>query len=236
MTPEIQILIVTAATIAFVHTLLGPDHYLPFAVMARARGWSLRKVTGITLVCGLGHIVGSIVLGFVGVALGTAIATLEWIETVRGELAAWGLIAFGLVYLAWGLRRAHKGRPHSHLHAHGDLVHSHAHNHHGEHAHVHTADDSKSLTPWAIFLIFVLGPCEPLIPLLMYPAARESMLGVVLVTATFGLVTVVTMLGAVILTVWGLQRVKVPGLARFGHALAGGTVLVCGVSIHLVGH
>jgi len=25
---------------------------------------------------------------------------------------------------------------------------------------------------WALFLIFVFGPCEPLIPLIMYPAAK----------------------------------------------------------------
>ena len=42
---EIQILIVTAASIGFFHTLFGPDHYLPFIVMAKARKWSMVKTT-----------------------------------------------------------------------------------------------------------------------------------------------------------------------------------------------
>ena len=37
LTPEILLLLTSAAGIAFVHTLLGPDHYLPFVSMAVAR-------------------------------------------------------------------------------------------------------------------------------------------------------------------------------------------------------
>jgi nickel/cobalt exporter len=237
MTEEIQILTATAATIAFVHTLMGPDHYLPFVAMAKARRWDIRKVISITLLCGVGHIVGSIALGLIGVALGTTIASLEWFESVRGDVAAWGLIAFGLTYLAWGLQRAYKNRTHVHIHSHGDSAHSHSHGHSHSHAHLHQAEGGagKSLTPWIIFVIFVLGPCEPLIPLLMYPAAKESMTGLVLVTATFGVVTMLTMLGAVLVSTWGLKAVKLPKLERFGHAMAGGTILMCGLSISFLG-
>ncbi len=38
MSHEIVVLGIAAASIGFFHTLLGPDHYLPFIVMARARG------------------------------------------------------------------------------------------------------------------------------------------------------------------------------------------------------
>lgn len=236
MTEDIQILMFSAATLAFVHTLMGPDHYLPFVAMAKAGRWSMKKVAAVTLVCGLGHIVGSIALGFIGVAFGTAIAKLEWFESVRGEFAAWALIAFGLMYLAWGMQRLYKATAHTHAHSHGELVHRHSHGHGQEgHAHVHQDGASKRLTPWLIFIIFVLGPCEPLIPLLMYPAAKESVIGLVGVTATFGLVTMLTMLGAVMVSSWGLRAVKVPALERFGHVMAGGTVLMCGLSIQFLG-
>jgi len=33
MSNELMILLVTAASIGFFHTLLGPDHYLPFIVI-----------------------------------------------------------------------------------------------------------------------------------------------------------------------------------------------------------
>lgn len=54
MTPEIMILLVTAASIGFLHTLFGPDHYLPFIVMAKARQWSKTKTAWITRPAGLG--------------------------------------------------------------------------------------------------------------------------------------------------------------------------------------
>jgi len=183
MTPELAMLTLSAAAIAFVHTLLGPDHYVPFVAMARARGWGLGKTLRITLVCGVGHLAGSVALGLLGIALGIHLATLTWLEGMRANLAAWLLIAFGLAYLAWGLRQAYRRRPHTHWHHHDGFTHSHEHSHQNAHQHVHVAPGQpQSLTPWVIFVIFVLGPCEPLIPLLLYPAAREDLAGVLLVT------------------------------------------------------
>lgn len=244
--PEINVLISSAAVIAFVHTLMGPDHYLPFVSMGVARRWSLRKMLAITAVCGLGHIAGSIALGFLGVALQMQVGSLEWFESVRGDLAAWCLIAVGVVYFAWGVRNAQRNKPHSHWHNHGETPHKHNHNHHKDHSHVHTSesktdDDSllgkgaNSVGPWAIFIIFVLGPCEPLIPLLMYPAAKESTLGLVAVTAVFGVVTMLTMLLAVAVSASGLKRIRVPSLERYGHAIAGATIFGCGSSIAFLG-
>ncbi len=63
LTTEILVLLASAAGIAFVHTLMGPDHYLPFVSMAVARRWSWRRVVVVTLVCGLGHLLGSVALG-----------------------------------------------------------------------------------------------------------------------------------------------------------------------------
>ena len=43
-------LLSTAAILGIVHTILGPDHYVPFVAMGRARGWSLGRTLGITAV------------------------------------------------------------------------------------------------------------------------------------------------------------------------------------------
>lgn len=236
MTPEIIMLTLSAAAIAFVHSVLGPDHYLPFVAMAKARGWTMHKTLKVTLVCGAGHLAGSVALGAVGIALGIQISTLGWLESVRGNLAAWLLIGFGLVYTAWGLRQAYRNRPHTHWHSHGDVTHSHVHSHFTDHAHVHEKEGgSRSLTPWVIFVIFVLGPCEPLIPLLMYPAAQESLAGVLAVTIVFGLVTMLTMLAVVTLAVKGLSRLRLKRFERFGHAVAGSAILFCGLGVALLG-
>ena len=236
MSPEIQVLALSAAAIAFMHTLLGPDHYLPFVAMARARGWSAAKTLRVTLLCGVGHLAGSIALGVAGIYLGVQLASLEWLESMRGQLAAWLLIGFGLAYTAWGLRQAYRNRPHTHWHHHDGLVHSHVHTHHSDHAHVHAKhQESGSLTPWLIFIIFVLGPCEPLIPLLMYPAARESVSGVLLVTVVFGVVTVLTMLLTVAVTLRGLALFRIRKLERYAHAMAGSTILLCGLGVAFLG-
>lgn len=236
MSPEITILVFSAAAIAFTHTILGPDHYLPFIAMAKARRWSIGKSLRITLLCGIGHLLGSVALGLVGITIGAQLASLEWLEGLRGNLAAWLLIGFGLAYTAWGLRQAARNRPHTHWHSHDGVAHSHVHTHHSAHAHVHEASSgNRSLTPWVIFIIFVLGPCEPLIPLLMYPAARESLFGVMLVAGVFGLVTVATMLLTVALTLKGLEKVHIRPLERYTHAIAGATVLACGLAIVFLG-
>ena len=118
-------LIALAAVTGFLHTIAGPDHYLPFVAMVRARGWSLRRTLRITLLCGAGHLGGSVALGLVGIAIGAQLAALEWLEGLRGDLAAWLLIGFGLAYTAWGIRQALRNRPHTHWHEHGGIVHRH---------------------------------------------------------------------------------------------------------------
>ena len=236
MTEPLIILAATAASIGLVHTLIGPDHYVPFIALAGARKWSLSKTLGITAVCGVGHVLGSVVLGGLGILLGLALGGLEWFEGFRGEIAGWLLLGFGLAYMAWGLRQAYRNRPHSHWHSHGDVTHDHLHTHHEAHAHLHEKPAAaRSLAPWLIFVIFVLGPCEPLIPLLMYPAARESLAGVIMVSVVFGAVTVATMLLAVFLSVLGLRNIKLKPFERYGHALAGGAILVCGLSVAFLG-
>jgi len=244
MGDELLILTATAASIAFIHTLIGPDHYVPFIAMSRARGWSVRRTLGVTAACGLAHVVGSVGLGLVGVALGLAIGGLTWIEGVRGQVAGWLLVGFGVAYMAWGLRQAWRNKPHAHAHTHGDgTVHEHRHTHRGGHVHVHEAAEARpgsprelgvrQFVPWVLFTIFVFGPCEPLIPLLMYPAAERSWLGVGLVTFVFGVVTVGTMLGAVLVGQRGLSRLPLGHLERYVHALAGFALIACGAAIQL---
>ena len=238
MTQELSILVATAATIGVLHTLIGPDHYVPFLAMAGARRWSLRRTLGITTVCGFGHVLGSVILGSLGIALGWAVGGLEWLEGIRGGVAAWLLLGFGLAYTAWGLRRAVRNRPHTHWHSHADgMVHEHTHVHHDEHVHAHEARVGqrhiRSVTPWVLFVIFVFGPCEALIPILMYPAAGGSWWGVGLVVLVFGGVTVMTMIGAVTIGYLGISRIPLGRLERYSHALAGLTLVACGLAIQL---
>jgi ABC-type nickel/cobalt efflux system permease component RcnA len=236
MSNELWVLILAAASIGFFHTLFGPDHYLPFIVMSKSGQWSLRKTSLITFLCGLGHVLSSVLLGSVGVAFGIAVTKLEILESFRGNLAAWLLIAFGLVYFIWGARRAWRNKAHHHLHSHknGD-DHEHSHSHHTGHVHAHVEKGKKSMTPWVLFTIFIFGPCEPLIPLLMYPAAKGGFWNIIIVTGVFAAVTIGTMMSVVLISAFGINCVPVLKLERYTHALAGATIFLCGMSIQFLG-
>ncbi len=237
MSGEIAVLAGTAVTLGFVHTLIGPDHYIPFIAMSRARAWSMRKTLWISFLAGLGHVASSVILGFLGLALGIAVAKLEGAETIRGGIAAWLLIGFGLAYFVWGVRRAVRNKPHTHRHLHpGEAAHEHEHGHSCDHAHVHDAPKGKkSITPWVLFTIFVFGPCEPLIPLVMYPAAKHDFGGVLFVAAAFGLATILTMLTIIAVSAYGLSFVRLGRFERYVHALAGAMILVSGLGVKLLG-
>ncbi|MBN2137594.1 MAG: sulfite exporter TauE/SafE family protein [Sedimentisphaerales bacterium] len=236
MDRELGALVITAAWLGFLHTVLGPDHYLPFIMISWARKWSSAKTAVITFLCGIGHIASSVVLGLVGVSLGLVVRRLEIIESFRGNIAAWLMIGFGLAYMVWGLRRAYRKQSHSHSHFHvHSEEHAHTHSHLGDHAHVHDGKAGASITPWALFIVFVFGPCEVLIPILMYPAAEKSFPGVLLVTAVFATATIGTMLGIVLLSRAGVNFLPLAKLERFTHAIAGATICCCGLAIQLLG-
>jgi sulfite exporter TauE/SafE len=231
MSGELASLLSAATAIGFFHTLLGPDHYIPFIVMSKARNWPIGKTGAITFLCGLGHVASSVVLGAIGISAGIALKHLEITESVRGEIAGWLLLAFGIVYFVWGVRRAVRNKPHTHVHAHADgSSHEHEHTHHTVHLHAHAAEN-PSLTPWVLFAIFVFGPCEPLIPLLMYPAAAESAWSVFLVAGTFSFVTIGTMLTVVLCASRGMALLPMKRLERYSHALAGAAIAICGIAI-----
>ena len=69
MNPELKILLITALSLGFIHTVLGPDHYLPFVAMAGARKWPKLKTFFVTFLCGLGHIFSSVAIGAVALLL-----------------------------------------------------------------------------------------------------------------------------------------------------------------------
>ena len=225
----------TAVTIGFIHTIVGPDHYLPFIVMGEARKWTIRKTMFITFLCGIGHVLSSVLLGFIGIAAGISLSKLKFFESFRGNIAAWLLIIFGLVYMLISLRSLYRKKKHIHAHHHTyGIDHEHEHNHFSVHSHIHL-EDKKNVTPWILFLIFVLGPCEPLIPIVMYPAAENNISGVVIVSLLFSVVTIATMMSVVLAFRFGLSHINLRPLERYVNVIAGVTILISGLAIQFLG-
>lgn len=235
MENSIALLSATAVSLGFIHTILGPDHYLPFIVLSEARKWNLRKTMMITFLCGLGHVLSSVLLGFAGIAIGLSVNRLVSVESFRGNIAAWLFIAFGLVYMIISIRSLYRKRKHTHTHFHPDSGnHVHEHSHISEHTHVHETDKTRT-TPWILFLIFVFGPCEPLIPVLMYPAAENNIRGTVIVALLFSIVTIAAMMGIVLAFRLGFSKINLKPVEKYSNVIAGAMILLSGVAIRFLG-
>jgi len=224
MEQQLIVLLTTAIGLGFLHTVLGPDHYVPFIAIARARQWSTKKTAWITGICGLAHVGSSVVIGLFGIGLSIKLTQLEALEAFRGSVAGWLIIAFGLAYLVWGIRKVVSFH-------HREKVMDNLEKESGDSA----KKSYKQLIPWMLFVVFIFGPCEPLIPVLMAPAAEVSTAGMILVAVVFGIVTVGTMLLLVLVPQFGLQKLHFPALKRYGHALAGGLILFSGIGIQFLG-
>lgn len=238
MTGGLMALSITALTIGVTHTLLGPDHYLPFVALARSRNWSRLRTMLVTGLCGIGHVFGSVILGFIGLIAGIAVGKLELFEAFRGDLAATLLFSFGIVYMLWGLWRFFRPGVHSHalLHKAG-IAHPHPHDHRDGETDFSAGESGggSNGSIWIMFIIFVLGPCEPLIPLLMYPASEKNFAAVLTVALVFAVATVCTMLVLVTVLSAGLSSLRLGTLERASHFLAGAAITLCGAAILFLG-
>lgn len=235
MNNSIVLLSITAISIGFVHTILGPDHYLPFIVLSQAKKWSHRKTLIVTFFCGIGHVLSSVILGLIGIAIGVSLTKLVSVESFRGNVAAWLFVAFGFVYMIISVRNLIKKRKHTHSHFHfSGEKHNHEHDHHNSHTHIHEQEEFKT-TPWILFLIFVFGPCEPLIPLVMYPASQHNFHGAVIVSILFSITTITTMMLIVLAFNLGLNKINLKPIEKYSHLIAGAVIFVSGLAILFLG-
>lgn len=225
---QVDVLIWAAITISFLHTIAGPDHYVPFIALSRSRGWSMGRTVLWTVGCGLGHVLSSVLLGLAGAAIGWSLSSLTWMESVRGGIAGWALFCFGLAYTVWGIVRARRDNKHRHFDMNDDgsmYVYEHK---HGE---VVAPKERHRVTPWVMFLIFVLGPCEPMIPLLFAPAVQESWWSMALLISVYTLFTLATMTVMVVVGYYGTAFFKTDKLEKYMTALGGITILTCGTGM-----
>lgn len=237
-------LVAAATSIGAVHTL-APDHWVPFAALARAERWSAWRTTVVTAACGLGHVTASVALGLLGLVFG-----LELLQTVGHRLDSVSgllLIGFGVAYGLWGLNRAVSAHAHSHAHAHG---HVHAHMGIGDRGLGIGCDKSdlghpdprspipdpahRPLTAWSLFLLFSADPCVAVIPLL-FASAPLGWMSTVAVIVAYELATI----GTMVLLVLPARAVATAAHSRWadkwGDALAGGVVATIGVAVILFG-
>ncbi len=203
-----------AFTVGSLHTL-APDHWVPFAALARSRGWSAGRTLRITLACGFGHVTVSALLGALGLLFGIGIIERfgRRMEAAAGLL----LVGFGIAYAIWGLRRAAGRKLHGHSHVHYDHIH-----------------DPGPMTAWTLFLLFSADPCVAVIPLLFAaaPLGAAPAAGIVLV---YEASTLATMVALVLPARAGAGMLRTPWLDRYGDAVAGALIAGVGLAVAALG-
>jgi nickel/cobalt exporter len=208
------VLALAAITVGSLHTI-APDHWVPFAALARAQGWSRARTVRITAACGFGHVTSSVVLGGLALFFGFEMLRLvgERMEAVAGLL----LIGFGLVYTTYGLRRALGAHVHGHHHDHYDHVH-----------------EPRTMTPVALFLLFSADPCVAVIPIL-FAAAPLGVWQTLLVVGAYELATIATMVALVLPASAAARQVRGRWAGRYGDAAAGAVIASVGVLVVALG-
>jgi hypothetical protein len=203
-----------ALSIGSLHTA-APDHWLPFAALARARGWSAGRTARVTLLCGFGHVTVSALFGLLGLLFGVAV--LESLGERMSALAPLLLIGFGVVYALWGLKRVFAPRLHGHAHSHYD--------------HVHEESRTSVRT---LFLLFAADPCVAVVPL-MFAAAPLGPGKTLAIVLLYEVATLGTMLLLVLPARAGARLLHAPFLERYGDVAAGGVIVAVGVVVTLLG-
>jgi hypothetical protein len=203
-------LAVAAVSVGSLHSL-APDHWAPFAAVARARGWTAGRTLRVTLLCGFGHVTVSALLGLAGLFFG-----LRMIESFGKRMEAAGgflLIVFGIAYAVWGLRRAAGRKLHGHAHAHYDHVH-----------------EPSRATAWTLFLLFSADPCVAVLPILVAaaPLGAPTAAGIVL---AYEVSTLAAMSALVLPARAGAAALRWRWLDRYADAAAGGSIALVGLVV-----
>jgi len=204
---SVAVLALTAAVVGALHSV-APDHWVPFAALARARRWRTAHTARITILCGLGHVTVSAILGVV--ALVTGLKAVHAIGIRLEEHATLLLMAFGTIYTVWGLWRSFRRDPLAVMH----------HDH--------------GLTEWSLFALFSLDPCVAVIPMIV-AASAGGWAAVGAVVVVYEAATIAAMIVLVSVAVAGVRTLRFAFLDRFGDAVAGGLILTTGGVLAMLG-
>ncbi len=212
-------LAITAAAVGSLHTV-APDHWMPFAALARARKWTPLRTARTTVVCGFGHVTTSAALGIVALFAGLGV-----IRLIGGRLESFAnvlLMGFGTIYMLWGLRRSFRRDPLGVMHA-SDHHHSHG-----------RSDHDHGLTEWSLFVLFSADPCVAVIPMIL-AAAGAGWAAVAAVILTYELATIATMVLLVTFAHAGARALTAPWIDRYGDVTAGALIACVGLAMAVLG-
>jgi nickel/cobalt transporter (NicO) family protein len=230
-------LLAAAAGVGFGHAVL-PDHWMPLAVLGRTRRYPLSRVTRLSGLAGVAHVLVSLVLGAILVAIGLQFrATVEHAQAlIIGSI----LVATGVGFMVLELT----GHGHHHDHEHGDgNVHGHEHGDDHDHDHDHEHGDGhdhehghaprrRGASLAAVMIPFGAAASPDLTILPVFLAATTAGVGIAIGSlAVFATVTIVTIVALTVAATRGGYRLRGAWLDRWGNAFTALTLLAIGALV-----
>jgi hypothetical protein len=233
-------LFAAAAGVGFGHAVL-PDHWVPLAVLGRARRYPMTKIARLSGLAGVAHVLLSIVLGAVIIAIGLQFRSS--ISSAQDAIIGCLLIATGLGFGA--LQATGRGHHHGHDHDHGH-THDHAYEH--EHGHDHDHDTERPgghahryADPdaghgigrlAAIMVPFGAAASPDLTILPVFLAATTAGVATAVGSVViFGAVTIGTIVGLTLGAARGGYQIKGDWLDRWGNAVTAVVLVVIGALV-----
>lgn len=216
-------LLIAAAGVGFGHAIL-PDHWVPLAVVGRTRRYPLTKVARLSGLAGIAHVLVSIVLGGVIVAVGLQLRST--VEHAQDAIVGSLLIATGLAFAVLELTGHGHGHSHDHDHDHHHHDHDHADHDHADH------DERRRSSILAIMVPFGAAASPDLTILPVFLAATTAGAGAAIGSViVFGAVTIATIVGLTLFAAAGGYQVRGQWLERWGNALTACVLLAIGLLV-----
>jgi hypothetical protein len=227
-------LVAASAGVAFGHAVL-PDHWVPLAVLGRARRYPLAKIARLSSLAGVAHVLLSIVLGAVIIAIGLQFRST--IQDAQDTIIGCLLMATGVGFIVIELTgHGHHGHGHDHPHVHA------GHGHVGD-TDSHADPDSRRAEPGAggarglaaLMVPFGAAASPDLTILPVFLAATTA--GVATAVSSivvFAAVTIGTIVGLTLAAAKGSYQLRGEWLERWGNAITAAVLLIIGALV-LVG-
>ena len=232
-------LLAAAAGVGFGHAIL-PDHWVPLAVIGRTRRYPLSRVARLSSLAGVAHVLVSIVLGALIIAIGLQFRST--VQHAQDTIIGCILIATGIGFLA--LELTGHGHHHDHDH-HGDhepghhhgYEHGHGdHDHHDERAHDHAPDGHGPRLGGlaAVMVPFGAAASPDLTILPVFLAATTAGVATAVGSlAVFAAVTIGTIVGLTLAAARGGYQIQGEWLERWGNVFTAAVLVTIGVLVLL---
>jgi nickel/cobalt exporter len=229
-------LLAAAAGVGFGHAIL-PDHWVPLAVLGRTRGYRLSRVARLSGIAGVAHVLVSLLLGGVIVAVGLQFRSS--VQSAQDDVIGALLVLTGLGFAALEL----SGHGHHHDHDDHDDAHGHRHGHTHDHDHARLLSTAESDARVATEEGRVRGLAAVMIPFGAAASPDLTILPVFLAATTAGVgtavgslvvfaaVTISTIVGLTLLACFGGYRLRGQWLERWGNAFTALVLIAIGALV-----